>query len=133
MLVFSANTEESLRQQILNNETYLEKYPDRVLDMAYTLNQRREHRLYRTFFTVGHDGIMERAAAITKVPTHTPDLVMVFSGQGAQWPRMGGELFLTDQEFRNDIEAMDSILKSLQYPPAWTIQGKKCSLMGFHY
>lgn len=123
MLIFSANTEESLRQQILNNGTYLEKHPDRLLDMAYTLNQRREHRLYRSFCTVSEDGIMGRAAAMTKVPTHTPELVMVFSGQGAQWPTMGGELILKDQEFRNDIEAMDSILKSLQYPPTWSIQG----------
>ena len=123
MLIFSANTEESLRQHIFNNGTYLEKYPARALDMAYTLNQRREHRLYRTFCIVGHDGIMERTAAMTKVPTHTPGLVIVFSGQGAQWPTMGRELILTDQDFRNDIEAMDSILKSLQYPPDWSIEG----------
>ena len=123
MLIFSANTEESLRQQVLNNVAYLQKYPDQVLDMAYTLSQRREHRLYRTFCTVGFDGTMEQALAMTKVSGHTPDLVMVFSGQGAQWPMMGRDLILTDQEFRKDIEAMDSILKSLQYAPAWSIQG----------
>lgn len=102
---------------------YLEKYPDRDLDMAYTLSRRREDRLYRTFCTVGLDGTVERAVAIKKVPTHTPDLIIVFSGQGAQWPMMGRELILTDQEFRNDIEAIDSILKSLRCPPAWSIQG----------
>lgn len=103
-------------------------YPDRVLDMAYTLNQRREHCVYRTFCTVGDDRIMGKAAAIARVPTATPDLAMVFSGQGAQWPTMGKELILTSSEVRSDIEAMDRILQSLQYPPAWKIEGKKCFL-----
>ncbi|KAF6241032.1 hypothetical protein HO173_000826 [Letharia columbiana] len=122
LLVFSANTQESLRRQVLNNTTYLEMYLDRVLDMAYTLNQRREHHVYRTFCTVGDDRAMGKAAAVAKVPIVTPDLVMTFSGQGAQWPTMGRELVLKNSEFRSDIGAMDSILQSLQYPPAWSIK-----------
>lgn len=98
-------------------------YLDRVLDMAYTLNQRREHHVYRTFCTVGDDRAMGKAAAVAKVPIVTPDLVMTFSGQGAQWPTMGRELVLKNSEFRSDIGAMDSILQSLQHPPAWSIKG----------
>ena len=98
-------------------------YPDRVLNMAYTLNQRREHCVYRTFCTVSDDGVIGKAAATAKVPTTTPDLVMVFSGQGAQWPGMGRELILTSSEFRSDIEAMDRILQSLKHPPTWKIEG----------
>ena len=124
LLVFSANTQESLRQQVLNNTTYLERYPDRVLDMAYTLAQRREHHVYRTFYTVGNDGAMAKAAATVKLPTTPPDLVMIFSGQGAQWPTMGRELVLTNSEFRSDIGAMDGILQTLQYPPAWSLEGQ---------
>lgn len=93
------------------------------MDMAYTLNRRREHCVYRTFFTVGDDKVVGKAAAVAKVPTATPDLVMVFSGQGAQWPGMGRELILKSSEFRIDIEAMDRILQSLQHPPAWKIEG----------
>ncbi len=128
LLVFSANTEESLRRQVLNNTKYLEKHHDRVVDMAYTLNHRREHRVYRTFCTVSDHRIMGRAAPMAKVPTTKPDLVMVFSGQGAQWPAMGKELVLTNPEFRSDVGAMDSILQSLQYPPAWSIESKSCPM-----
>lgn len=124
LLVFSANTQESLRQQVQNNTTYLERYPDRVLDMAYTLAQRREHHGYRTFCTVGDDVAMAKAAATVKVPATPPDLVMIFSGQGAQWPAMGRELILTNSEFRSDIGAMDSILQTLQCPPAWSLEGR---------
>lgn len=123
LLVFSANTQESLRRQVSNNTTYLEMHLDRVLDMAYTLSQRREHHLYRTFCTIGDDGAMGKAAVMAKIPTTAPDIVMVFSGQGAQWPTMGRELVLTNSGFRTDIRAMDSILRSLQYPPAWSIEG----------
>ena len=126
LLVFSANTQESLRQQLINNTRYLENHPDRVFDMAYTLNQRREHHVYRTFCTVGNHGVMGKAATIAKIPSTTPDLVMVFSGQGAQWPTMGKELILTNLEFRRDIGAIDSILQSLQHPPAWNIEGQSC-------
>ena len=123
MITFSANTQESLRQQVLNSTIYLEKHPSRVNDMAYTLNQRREHRTFRTFCTAGDDGVMGDPAAISKVPKTRPDLVMVFSGQGAQWPTMGRDLILTDPEFRCDIREIDDILQSLQYPPTWSIEG----------
>lgn len=79
--------------------------------------------MHRTFCIVGDDAAMGNSAAIAKVPTATPDLVMIFSGQGAQWPTMGRELILTDSEFRRDIAAMDTILQSLQYPPTWSIEG----------
>ena len=126
LLVFSANTQESLRQMVINNTRYLEEYPDRVLDMAYTLSQRRDHHVYRTFGIVGHDGAMGKTAAITKVPSTTPDLVMVFSGQGAQWSTMGKELVLTDMAFRRDIGEMNGILQSLSHAPAWNIEGQSC-------
>ena len=124
LLLFSANTQDSLHQQVINNTRYLEKYPDRVFDMAYTLNQRREHHVYRTFCIVGSDGAMGKMATMIKVPSITPDIVMVFSGQGAQWPTMAKELILTNLDFRCDIRAVDNILQSLQYPPAWYIEGQ---------
>lgn len=82
--------------------------------------------MYRTFCTVGNDRTMGKAATIAKVPNITPDLVMVFSGQGAQWSTMGKELVLSNLDFRRDIEAIDSILQSLYHPPAWNIEGQNC-------
>ena len=128
LLVFSANTQDSLRQQVSNHTAYLERYPDRVLDMAYTLAQRREYHIYRNFCIAGDDGTVAKAAATVKIPSTPPDIVMIFSGQGAQWPTMGRELVLTNPEFRNDIGAMDSILQALQYPPAWGLEGQNYPL-----
>jgi len=48
----------------------------------------------------------------------------VFSGQGAQWPEMGKDLFDQDRGFRDDIEEMDRVLQSLRHPPTWTIAGE---------
>lgn len=47
-------------------------------------------------------------------------VIMIFSGQGAQWAGMGREL-LTDRQFLKDIARMDTILHGLKHPPAWTI------------
>ena len=92
--------------------------------MAYTLAQRREHHMHRTYCTVGGDGTLAQPAAAAKAPTNPPDVAMIFSGQGAQWPQMGRELILTNSLFRSDIGAMDNILQSLQHPPAWSIEGQ---------
>lgn len=121
--MLSANTQESLRKQVKNAQEYVEAHRDRVVDVAYTLSQRREHLTHRSFFVVGEEFVTD-AASFAKVPVTTAPITMIFSGQGAQWPEMGRELVETDPEFRKDIQAMDGILKSLRHPPAWTIESK---------
>ena len=49
-------------------------------------------------------------------------IVMVFSGQGAQWPRMGLELIERHATFRSTTRALDARLKLLTEAPPWTIQ-----------
>lgn len=123
LLALSANTQESSRQQVENTLAYVESHGDRLLDVIYTLTQRREHHLYRTYCVASANGSVSKPTPIAKLPTTTPDVVMVFSGQGAQWPAMGRELMLADLDFRNDIEAMDGILQTLKHPPSWSLEG----------
>ena len=123
LLALSANTQESIRHQVQNSLAYIESHGDRLQDVVYTLNQRREHHLYRTYCIASVNGSISDTAPVAKLPTTTPDMVMVFSGQGAQWPAMGRELMLADPDFRNDIEAMDGILQTLKYPPLWSLEG----------
>lgn len=73
---------------------------------------------------IDSDGAVVEKSAPAKAPVGDPDIVMVFSGQGAQWPEMGKELFLTDEGFRTDIVEMDRLLESLIYPPSWSIEGR---------
>jgi acyl transferase domain-containing protein len=50
---------------------------------------------------------------------------MVFTGQGAQWPRMGRELLLrSDLCFQSSIRSLDQDLREAQAPaaPQWTLE-----------
>ncbi|TPX08256.1 uncharacterized protein E0L32_001848 [Thyridium curvatum] len=122
LLVFSANTPESLASETVNHRAYIEKNPSpsTVRDVAYTLGSRRAHLPYRAFSLVG-SGVEGNISPAVKMSKSTPDLVLVFTGQGAQWPEMGVELLRNSKSFRESISTMDSILKSLPNPPAWTI------------
>ncbi|KAF4459108.1 KR domain-containing [Fusarium albosuccineum] len=110
LLVFSANTADSLRRQSATNLT----------DISYTLGVRRQYLPHRLYAVVGK-GIDFRAAPFTKAPSTKPALVMVFTGQGAQWPRMGTEMLQSNHVFRHSINCMEEALKSLPEPPAWSI------------
>jgi len=123
LLVLSANTQESLKKHRTNIQEYIIAHPERVSDLSYTLSQRREHLPHRTFFIAGKDTLTD-ASPFSKASGIVPPITMIFSGQGAQWPEMGRELIETDPEFREDIMAMDDILRSFKHPPSWTIESK---------
>lgn len=73
-----------MRRQILNNTTYIESHLNRVLNVSYTLNQCREHHMYRSFCIVDVDDVINAVAAIVKLSTTSLNLVMTFNDQGAQ-------------------------------------------------
>ena len=121
LLVLSANTQESLRRHLANYHGYINAYPGNLIDIAYTLALRREHLPYRSFL-VTSDSSASSAASLVKVPSKTPDIILAFSGQGAQWPEMGRALIQRNPMFREDIKRMDRILQTLRHPPKWTIE-----------
>jgi len=96
---------------------------DKLNDLSYTLANRHEHLSHRSFKIVGaNDPPASRGRKISGQPV---SLVMVFTGQGAQWPRMGRELLLRDDlVFQKSIRAMDKHLAALSEPPQWTIEGE---------
>lgn len=49
--------------------------------------------------------------------------MLLFSGQGAQWPGMTKELIENDKPFRDDLVKMDQVLKGLEFPPSWNLIG----------
>lgn len=123
LLMFSANTADSLRRQVVNHQRYLEEHPDSAENLAYTLALRRQHLPHRAFSIVG-DGIEANTAPFTKTPSSHQELVMIFTGQGAQWPRMGAELLGVDSTFTASIRHMDNVLSELPNPPDWSIVGE---------
>lgn len=96
--------------------------PKAINDLAYTLAFHRERLPFRAYLIADKTAGIEVSPSV-KAPAHTPNIVMVFSGQGAQWPQMGHELILSDKLFREDIEEMDRLLQSSQFPPSWSLKG----------
>jgi acyl transferase domain-containing protein len=122
LLLFSANTETSLNEQIRLHQEYIRSNPSIVSDIAYTRSVHREHLPHRAFAIVDNRDFIE-TASVLKVPESTPAVTMVFAGQGVQYPEMGKELILSDPSFREDILKMDRILKELRFPPEWNLLG----------
>lgn len=130
LMVLSANTQDSLKKQVMNFQKYLTGNIEKdEADIAYTLSQRREHLPYRTFIvTSASDDCTSNTViqlpTLVKLPANRAPITMVFTGQGAQWPGMAKELIQDDPAFRKDIQNMDCILQSLTHPPNWSVESK---------
>ncbi|CAO1603176.1 hypothetical protein XANCAGTX0491_006768 [Xanthoria calcicola] len=86
-------------------------------NLAYTLALRRTHLEHRTFAIASslselNERQLKGLPAATRSQRHGDNLVMVFTGQGAQWPAMGRELF-ENPIFRQSVETSQSQLKAL--------------------
>ncbi|KAK4231078.1 putative polyketide synthase [Podospora fimiseda] len=120
LLLLSANTPNSLQKLVDNTLEYSGKNPESLQDLSYTLTMRRDHLIHRSFVVKDRHGRADLIPPV-KCNEHPPKLVMVFSGQGAQWPQMGIKLMNFDPDFKNDLLAMDAALQRLQNPPSWSI------------
>ncbi|KAI3094809.1 hypothetical protein CBS147333_9920 [Penicillium roqueforti] len=126
LLLFSANTPASLKTMGEKYEAFLERSPDLLPDVAYTLANKREHLPYRTYAVGTSDKItLPAPPPSTKAPqSRDTSLLMVFTGQGAQWPRMGYEILRSKSNpvFCNTIASLDKALQELgPLAPSWTI------------
>lgn len=89
-----------------------------MAELAYTLGERRSHLQWKTYgiasspqdlidtLTTSNDE--SRAPGVKS--SRIPRVGFVFTGQGAQWPRMGAEL-MAYKVFRDSIEAADVYLQ----------------------
>lgn len=124
LAVISANSQESLKAGIENLKQYISTHPEILPDLSYTLSRRREHFKWRSFAVLS-DPLTVSFAPPTNKPARTPTIVMVFSGQGAQWPQMGFDLLSSFPGFKDDVLAMDEILQSLgRHRPSWRVIGE---------
>ncbi|KAM5441355.1 Type I Iterative PKS [Microsporum ferrugineum] len=86
-------------------------------NLAYTLALRRTHLEHRTFAIASSlseltERLSQGLPTATRSQRHGDNLVMVFTGQGAQWPAMGLELF-ENPIFRQSIHDSQSRLEAL--------------------
>lgn len=110
LLLYSANTPKSLERMTKQYEQWIENNPAAVGDLAYTLAHRREHLPHRSS-AIFNNGAVSKAAAPTKA-AQKHEVVMVFTGQGAQWACMGRELLQSDETFRSSIRSLDIELRN---------------------
>ena len=124
LLLFSANTAQSLKDMERNYQSLLgETYLD-VADVAYTLASRREHLAHRSFAVVTKDKFDLPASVSSREGVQAaPSLVMVFTGQGASWPQFGRALLLSNSTFSRTIQSLDTHLQSLgAVAPSWSLK-----------
>lgn len=134
---FSATSETSLRALVELYRKYLastEKLDLRRL--AYTLGCRRSPFAYKTTFSATsrldliskiERSISDNTNALgARSVTKLPSILGIFTGQGAQWPKMGAELVRSSTFVRGIIEELDCSLASLPVAdrPDWTIMGE---------
>ncbi|KAI6334880.1 Type I Iterative PKS [Pyricularia oryzae] len=89
-------------------------------DLSFTLSKRRSLLQWKTYAVASPSSTDDLAKVLDKqdamVPetlsSRMPRLGFVFTGQGAQWPAMGMELFGAYDVFRKSVEAADAYLKN---------------------
>ncbi|KAH6867729.1 hypothetical protein B0T10DRAFT_596949 [Thelonectria olida] len=136
-LTFSASSEASLRTMLSSYSAYLKSHPQESLhDLAYTLQTRSSTLAYRVAVTAstvedaytqldaiesGEQGSTIGTRQLTKA---SPKILGVFTGQGAQWPRMGARLLEESPYASRRLADLDDALSSLPSGdrPAWTLR-----------
>lgn len=113
LLLYTGNLAKSLTRLIENYKQWVAKNPDKIGDLAYTLAIRREHLPHRAFAIVNNGMIESVSTPVNLKSAQKPNIVMVFTGQGAQWLQMGRELLQFNETFRSSIRSLDHYLQSM--------------------
>jgi acyl transferase domain-containing protein len=130
ILPFSGHTQSSLHSRLDDLCSFGFESVD-VVDLAYTLS-RRSNLSFRGFLLAQEETLAQDVAVSnlrklnTTSETRKLPFAFIFTGQGAQWPRMGFQLMEQFATYRKVIEDLDFHLSNLEYAPTWTIKGKIC-------
>lgn len=119
LILYSASNSESLQKGAEALQKYAQDKISNLEDLAFTLANRREH-LERMAYGIT-DGLEPAQILATGKATKAPLIRFVFTGQGAQWPRMGMSLAEEFPSFNADIRQYGDILDQLPNPPTWSV------------
>ncbi|BCJ94414.1 hypothetical protein acsn021_19830 [Anaerocolumna cellulosilytica] len=126
LAVYSAKDKKALRNLLMNNLEFLEKYTGGVEEYTYTLNTGREKFEYCTAITVSDlkevkQKLAEKIQDLNLLSGNKksekeysehrepPKLVMIFPGQGSQYQGMAEELYHCSAGFREAFDRCDEI------------------------
>lgn len=139
--VFSANTDKCLVETIKSYLDFLETNPNiDLLDLAWNLSRKQVFSFRKSFSgssveslkSVMKTSLQEQKESLeASFGTHivrngasenSIKILLVFTGQGAQWARMGVELLKSSQVFRDSIENLEKALFELHDAPPWSLR-----------
>ncbi|KAK1960815.1 PKS-NRPS hybrid [Colletotrichum sublineola] len=135
---FSAASETALSEMMSGYNEYLKAHPDvDCRSLAFTLNQRRSTLEKRAVISATNLGSLQTklearikqdspsGGSMSGVKTldRRPRILGVFTGQGAQWPRMGADMVVASPAARAIIEELEESLKTLpkEDRPSWSL------------
>ncbi|TGJ85565.1 hypothetical protein E0Z10_g3197 [Xylaria hypoxylon] len=124
----STRSQQTIVDQICNSISQCGNI-EKLENLCHTLSNGRDHLRYRSYLLVKHDAhtgefttaVDETAPSETFKPL---PLAFVFTGQGSQYAQMAKELLSQNQQFRDTIRRLDSVLLALPapYAPSWTLE-----------
>ncbi|KAL8974549.1 MAG: hypothetical protein Q9197_001227 [Variospora fuerteventurae] len=136
--LFKISAADKVSLQALSKEyaTFVKnRQPDRR-DLAHTLLAHRSRLRYMRFFVASrHEDLLAQLQAddpTLVIQNHAAagKLLFVFTGQGAQWARMGLAILDGSPLFRSVLHECDDTLKGLPNGPSWSIIEELSKLKG---
>ncbi|PSR84131.1 hypothetical protein BD289DRAFT_453499 [Coniella lustricola] len=137
----SAASSTALRTMLDDLKVHLDSNREiNMRDLAYTLQARRSTLAYRTVFKCDSveeaitriDGLLaddaagEKTLTTRRIDVPNAKVLGVFTGQGAQWPRMGAKLIESSPFVAKTIDELDCALAQLPESdrPTWTLRSE---------
>lgn len=125
LITMSAHDQKTLTRNIRGHQDIVQDY--HLPDLAYTLNCRRT-RFAAGGYTIAHTG-QERSAfevdnfSFGSKSSKLVTIGFVFTGQGAQWARMGFDALQQFPDFAQTIDSLDRVLQRVVTPPpTWSLR-----------
>lgn len=124
LVAVSAKNGASLQGNLRSMLGYLKQNPDVSLaKLSYTTTARRLHHQHRVMLagsnvediSIQIEAALRDQTGMTR-PKSAPKVVFVYTGQGAQYPGMGKELFDKLSFFRTEMRRLDRLGQSLGFP-----------------
>ncbi|KAK9413823.1 hypothetical protein SUNI508_11641 [Seiridium unicorne] len=123
LLIVSGNDAVSLHANIaaLCDHVVNPRVTASLLDLAYTLSERRSRLWHRAFVTTSDKGFSDNDFIASKRGSEEPRVGFIFTGQGAQWSQMGRLLLRDFPLVRPVLEELDQALQRTPDPPSWSL------------